>query len=634
MEPNSPGLPGRLSASAILTLAASVGLIAGLLEAPALFFLQKGPFAGETINTFFVPRAILYVAPVFDLVFFVVIAFLTLGICRLVGLKYPDPPVIFILIFLLVFDWLSLALDRVMDPLVVVILSAGLSATLVRDCRRHSGRLVQLSQRVLPILAIALVVVGCTVELRRLRVREDNVADWPQPPRGAPNVLVVVMDTVRADHLSALGYARQTSPNLDRLATRGVLFENAISTSSWTLPAHASMLTGRYPFEHGAELLSYDGRYPTLAEEFRKRGYRTGAFSANTFFFIPQNGFGTGFLYFEGLFSSPSDALIRPFYGRQLVSLYEGASRRDLPGRKGADQINGDFLGWLRRDGTRPFFAVLNYFDAHAPYLPPAPFRNRFAARPDPGGVLNYVGDRETLETPEDIRDETDAYDGAIAFEDDQIGRLLASLGRMGLDDNTLVIVVSDHGEFLGEHGLFMHRNALFLEGIRVPMLILWPGHLPAGVRVSAPVTIAALPATLMDLLPRPGQTMFPGNSLASHWNGAAPEEEPAFVLSELVSRDANGPDGMRQRTESLLTSRWHFLFTGGQPPQLFDWLTDPHELHDLAGSPQGRQITSRMVSCVSDHRSSIRSSDCGLSTAEWANLQQSFPASAPVGTP
>src|SRR5271170_2477962 len=119
MELNRSAPVDRFSVGVILTLAASVGLIAGLLEAPALFFLQKGPFAGETINTFFVPRAILYVAPVFDLVFFVVIAFLTLGVCRLVRLKYPDPPVIFILIFLLVFDWLSIALDRVLDPLVI-----------------------------------------------------------------------------------------------------------------------------------------------------------------------------------------------------------------------------------------------------------------------------------------------------------------------------------------------------------------------------------------------------------------------------------------------------------------------------------------------------------------------------------
>jgi len=634
MELNRSAPVDRFSVGVILTLAASAGLIAGLLEGPALFFLQKGPFAGETINAFFVPRSIFWVSPLADLVLFVVIALLTYGACRLARLSNPNQPVLFIMIFLVVFDWLSIALDRVLDPLVIVILSAGVSAALVRSCVKDAWRLARFSRRALPALVIAVLIVASGVYVRRFFVRQGNLADWPQPPRGAPNVLIVVMDTVRADHLSVLGYPRNTSPNLSRIAAEGVLFENAISTSSWTLPAHASLLTGRYPFEHGAELLFYDGRYPTLAEEFRRRGYRTSAFSANTFFFIPQNGFGAGFLYFEGLFTSPSDALIRPFYGRQFVSLYEEASLRDLPGRTRADQINGDFLSWLHQDRSRPFFAVLNYFDAHAPYLPPDPYRNRFAARPDPGGILNYVADREHLDNPEDTRDETDAYDGAIAFEDEQIGRLLASLRNLHLDDNTLVVVVADHGEFFGEHGLYMHRNALFLEGIRVPMLILWPGHLPGGVRVSAPVSIASLPATLMELMPRPGQTAFPGVSLSAHWKQAASDDGDPFILSELLSRNPSAPGGVRQRTESLLTSRWHFLFTGDQEPQLFDWRADPREQHDLSKSPQGRQITAQMMSCLSDHISLIRTPDCGLSTAESADLRETSPPSDSTNAP
>ena len=632
MAESHTGQADRLSSGAIFTLAASAGLLAGLVEGPSLFFLQKGPLAGETINAFFVPRAILYVSPLVDVVLFVVIAFLTLGICRLARLAAPDPPMLFIILFLLVFDWLSIALDRVLDPLVIVILSAGASAALARGLGSRKPKLVIASRRALPALAIAVALVAGGVHVRRLLVQRANVAELPEARRGAPNVLLIVMDTVRADHLSTLGYARPTSPHLDQVAAQGVLFENAISTSSWTLPALASLLTGRYPFEHGAELLSYDGRYPTLAEEFHKRGYRTSAFSANTFFFVPQSGFGKGFLYFEGLFASPSDALIRPFYGRQLVSLYEEASLRDLPGRSRADEINGDFLRWLRADASRPFFAVLNYFDAHAPYLPPKAYRNRFAVRPDPGGILNYVADREKLDNPEDTRDETDAYDGAIAFEDAQIGVLLSALRGLHLADNTIVVVAADHGEFFGEHGLFMHRNALFLEGIRVPIFILWPGHVPAGVRVATPVTITSLPATLMELLPRPGQTVFPGTSLAALWDPGAPQPDSAFLLSELLARNPTAA-GVRERLESLFTSRYHFLASGGGA-QLFDWRADPREQHDLAGSPEGRRITARMMSCLSANLAAIRAADCGLPRTATSDLHESFPAAETADTP
>jgi arylsulfatase A-like enzyme len=631
MAQSHSGPVERLRSADIFTLAASFGLLAGLLEGGGLFFLQKGPWAGETINTFFVPRAILYVSPLTDLALFVAIAFLTAAIFRLTRLPSRDLTLFFVVMFLLVFDWLSLALDRVLDPAIIVILSAGVSAALARGCRIHAARIVQFSRRSLPVLAIAVVLLVCGVEFRRMRVREGAVADWPQPPKGAPNVLIIVMDTVRADHLSALGYERNTSPNLDRLAAQGVLFENAFSTSSWTLPAHASLLTGRFPFEHGAEVMAYDGRYPTLAEEFRRRGYRTGAFSANTFFFIPQNGFGTGFLHFEGLFSTLTDALIRPFYGRQLVSLYAEASYSDLPGRRPADQINSDFLRWLPQDGARPFFVVLNYFDAHAPYLPPAPFRSRFSSKPDPGGILNYIADREKLDRPDDTRDERDAYDGAIAFEDAEIGALLVSLRDLHLSDNTMVVILADHGEFFGEHGLFMHRNALYLEGIRVPLFLLWPGHLPAGVRITTPVSIASLPATFMQLLPRPGQTEFPGPSLAALWNGNAPDAESPFILSELVSRAPSASGGAPPRTESLLTSQWHFLFTRGQQPQLFDWRADPREQRNLAQSSEGRQVTARMLSCINDHLSLIRRPDCGLSAIPSPELATGFAAAEPA---
>ena len=609
----------------ILVLAATFGLFTGLLEGAGLLFLQKGPLARETLNIFFVPSGILYVSPLTDLVLCVAVAFLTIGIFRLARPSLQDRALFFILIFFLVFDLFAQGFDRVLDPRVIVILSAGVSAALERGCRKHTEQIVRIAWRSLPALAIAVVLLMSGVQVRQLGAEQRALAGLPPAPRGAANVLIVVMDTVRADHISALGYPRATTPNLDRLASQGVLFENAFSTSSWTLPAHASLLTGRYPFEHGAEVLDYDGRYPTLPQAFEARGYRTGAFSANTYCFARGNGFGPGFLHFDGVFTSLADAISRTLYGRLLFILQEDTTHDNLPGRKSAVEINSHFLHWLQQDPTRPFFAVLNYFDAHSPYLPPAPFRSRFSTKPNPGGILNPWGIRESLDRPEDVRDETDAYDGGIAFEDEQFSRLIASLRNLHSYDNMIVVVLADHGEFFGEHGLFQHGNALFLEGIHVPLLMLWPGHLPAGVRVRAPVSIASLPATLMELVPGQDRIHFPGDSLARLWSGSSAAEESPLILSELVSRISPGFGKSRPRSESLLTSRWHLIYSQGEQPQLFDWRADPREQRSLDQSAEGRPIAAWMLNCLNDHRSLIRQPDCGLSAAQPPELAGSF---------
>jgi arylsulfatase A-like enzyme len=616
-----PSRPLRLAD--VLILATSYALLCGLGEGAGLFFLQKGPIAGGTINIFLVPRGILYVSPLADLLVFVIVALLWAGISRIKRVSAPERVLLFLLNFMLVFDWLSLVLDRVLDPPYNAILCAGISAALTRVCTRQTARILTTARRALPALATAVVLAMCGVWLVHYRAKQAAAAGLPAAPVGAPNVLVVVMDTVRADHLSAFGYQRPTTPNLDRLAAQGVLFENAFSTSSWTLPAHASLLTGRFPFEHGAEVHAYDGRYPTLSEAFEARGYRTAAFSANTYYFSQPNGFGPGFQYFDGMFTRFGDVLSRPLYGRMLVMLYEENFHADLPGRKRAAEINGDFFHWLDADSTRPFFAVLNLFDAHAPYLPPAPFRDRFSVRPDPGGILNPWGDRQKLSRPEDTRDERDAYDGGIAYEDAQIGSLVKTLAARGLAENTLLVIVSDHGEFFGEHGLYMHQNALFLQGIHVPMLFRWPGHVPPGVRVANPVSIADVAATLTAMVPARRGPHFPGRSLSRFWEGSDAGDDGLYVLSELVARKPP-PAGVSPRSESLLSARWHLLFTRGRDPQLFDWRSDPEEEHNLAASAEGRRVAAQMLSCVEDHLGAIRQPECGISARQPGGSEDS----------
>lgn len=613
----------------IFAVAASFGLLTGLVEGAGLLILQKSRWAGRTIDIFFVPPGILYVSPCVDLFLFVAAAFALAGITRLSRRLPPNQPLFFLLLFLMLFDWLMLALSWVIHPFGIAMLAAGLSAVGARVCLKRGERILQGARRALLVMGSGVALLAAVMPARNLYLERAAAASLPAGAGDQPNVLIVVMDTVRADHVSAYGYARPTTPNLDRLAREGVLFEQAYSTSSWTLPAHASLLTGRFPFEHGAERHDYDGRYTTLAEALRRRGYRTGAFSANTFYFTRQNGFGNGFIHFDDLFTSLPDVLSRPFYGRELVRLYQQAGRNDLPGRKRAEEINARFLSWRQENQRMPFFAVLNYFDAHAPYLPPAPFRGRFSSQPDPGGILNYVANRLRLQRLEDVRDENDAYDGAIDYEDDQVGRLMGALQRLQLSQNTLVLLLSDHGEFFGEHNLFMHQNALFLEGIHVPLLAYWPGHVRAGVRVKTPVSLAWVPATIMELMPDQGRGEFPGPSLVSLWGEQQVTPPTRFILSEFVPVISSRWTGDSRRVVSLLTSRWHFLLTRGKQPLLFDWLTDPGEKNDLTQTSEGQRIVTIMRACINTKFSQIREPNCGLSIAQAGELTERIPTNA-----
>jgi len=624
----------RPKLSALFFLFASFGLISGFVEGSALYFLQAGRWSGETINYLLVPRRIVYVSPLVDLFFFVVMGLLAAGICRAGRGRVSGKLILFLLFMLAVFDWLSIALDRLMDAPYIAILSAGIAMALMRSFWKHRERLAGLARRSFWVLAPLLVVLVVSLEMSRDAAEVNAAAELGRAPQAAPNVLMIVLDTVRADHVSALGYSRPTTPNLDRLAAQGVLFEHAISTSSWTLPAHASLLTGRFPFEHGAEVKTYDGRYTTLPEAFEARGYRTGAFSANTFYFATTNGFGAGFLRFDGVFSNFMDVLVRTLYGRSLMMLYEFAPHSNIPGRKHADVENGRFLDWLSRDSSRPFFAVLNYFDAHAPYLPPRSFRLKFANGSDVGGILNGWADREKLKHPEEIRAEEAAYDGGIAYEDDRIGQLMQSLKERGLSDNLLLIVVADHGEFFGEHGYFLHKNVLYLPGIRVPLVMSWPGHLPAGVRVSEPVSITRLPATILSLVPGRNTVEFPGASLEPLWTGAKQTAGEPLILSEIVADRPPPEGGPPKRTESLLNSRWHFIYTRGKNPQLYDWTKDPQEAANLAETEEGRAVVAGMMRCMQDHFALIRQPDCGLPAAELNPPASVPPTPRPAASP
>lgn len=325
------------------------------------------------------------------------------------------------------------------------------------------------------------------------------------PPPSPPSILLVTLDTTRVDHLSCYGYERDTSPNLDALAAESVRFTRAWSTSSWTLPAHASLFTGLYPSSHGVQfdagsqsgaspvlrLPRLDERFETLAERLAARGYQTAAFVGGPWL---ERTFGLlqGFQHVDDELPDLSTA------GRPAGDLTERA------------------LAWLASaDAGRPIFLFVNYFDPHDPYEPPPGFDLYPAARM----AIPRNWTRRVLsgwEPPPRIRKALrDRYDGEIRAMDHQLGRLLAAVRDRPDGDRTLVIVTADHGESFGEDGFWLHNGSLGEETVRVPLVVRYPDGRDAGRVRDDPVQIVdvvpLIAAELGEPLPDGVQGVVPG---------------------------------------------------------------------------------------------------------------------------
>ncbi len=281
-------------------------------------------------------------------------------------------------------------------------------------------------------------------------------------PVARPDVLLVTIDTLRADRVGAYGYAAAETPALDRLAREGVLVEEAVVQIPQTRPSHASIFTGRHPFEHGIrDNLSapLSAKIPTLATLLRGAGYDTAAF-IGAYPVARPSGLDQGFDVFDD-----------PF----------GAGERGTTGEARSERRGGEVvdhaLGWLAEPRRARFFLWVHLYDPHAPYEPPPPFRQRFARRP---------------------------YDGEVAYADAQVARLLAWLDRSERRTNTLVVATSDHGEGLGDHGESEHMLLVYDSTLRVPLFLRWAGRLPAGARVKGQFRSVDLLPTLLDLLGLP----------------------------------------------------------------------------------------------------------------------------------
>ncbi len=448
----------------------------------------------------------------------------------------------------------------------------------------------------------------------RQAVRESAaMAGLPAPPANARNVVLIVWDTVSAYNLGPHGYPRDTAPNLSLWARRGVRYSRALAPAPWTYPSHSCFFTGRWPYQLNSQWkFTFDAPDPTLAEYLAARGYQTAGFAANTEYCSYESGLDRGFIHFEDYPLTLRSFLSRPAAGSWLLE--NVLDRGDPYARKwlrvqsrDARGTNDAFLDWLRRRRRdRPFFAFLNHFDAHNPYVPPSGFAGRFGIAPRTPEDFRFL--REFLQSDHygkmmrasaserDVLMARDCYDDCIAFLDEQLGRLLRELASEGLLDNTVVIITADHGEAWGEHGLFSHRNSVYLDEVAVPLLILCPGA-PSGRVVSVPVTLRDLPATVVDVLGLSAGSPFPGRSLAAYWNsapGSAPAETTP-ALSELVRSAAFRPLAGRGLSlegfqMSLVALGRHYIRDSRGGEQLYDLDRDPFERRNVIDSPEGQQ--------------------------------------------
>lgn len=307
----------------------------------------------------------------------------------------------------------------------------------------------------------------------------------PAPRR--PNVLIYVIDTLRADGLASYGNPLASTPNLDALAGQGVLFEHAYANASWTRASVATLLTGLLPWHHGAE--SRDDRLPelarTLAEVFAEQGYATALVSAN-----PNVGrvfgFHQAFDALSELFARSKPGLVQ---GRELVTP--------------SDVVTRDAVAWLR-GAPRPFFLVVLAIDPHFPYRPPPrhdPARQHATSGPAASTQDGEVG--TATRTPESERRARELYQGEVAFNDESFGALVAAMQELGIWDDTLVVVTADHGEEFWEYGLGGHGKTLSEEVLRVPLIIRDPQNaaLPPGTRVDRRISLVDLVPTLLGLV-------------------------------------------------------------------------------------------------------------------------------------
>jgi arylsulfatase A-like enzyme len=386
------------------------------------------------------------------------------------------------------------------------------------------------------------------------------------------NVLVVTIDTLRADHCSVYGYERRTTPGLERIAAEGALFRSVYAPTAVTGPTHSTLFTSLHPRVHGVVKngLSLAQERPTMAELLKEDGYQTAGI-VSSFVVSSRFGYGRGFERFDDDFSDSEGT----FGGRN----WEGFKITGAFDRR-ADETTDRALEWVRgRDVVRPFFLWVHYFDPHKPYVPPEPYDELFDAGEDP-----------------DPRATDDLlYDGEIAFTDREMERLLAGLADLPGGENTLLVVTADHGEGLMDHGWPGHGPLVYEEDVRVPLIMRWEGRIRPGTVMAQPMGVIDILPTILDLIDRPRSELFLQGISAIPWLTGDANEPPSRPIH--LERRLYESETVTQRIASSSKERTSMNIKGEKfgirigPWKYIEALEEgTRELYDLDQDPRERR--------------------------------------------
>jgi len=400
-------------------------------------------------------------------------------------------------------------------------------------------------------------------------------------PSAAPNVILISLDSLRADHVGCYGYDRETTPQLDQLAAKGAHFQNVVAETSWTLPAHATMFTGVPSAVHGVTADQRLGNeHPTLARVLSRHGYRTRGLWSGPYLhpvFRLDRGFSPG--DYEGVIATSYDQLPTDLGAKQFSKLRDETNRDSHKGAT-SPRVVSRAIEFLEDPGPKPFFLFLHLFDIHYDFEPPEEIWRQFDA--------DYEGDLEATNFLKNKRinrsmeaSELDhvlaLYDGEIFFTDQHLGRLFEAVDRLGLGDNTLIMVTADHGDEFFEHQKKGHRKTLFDEVIAVPLIAAGAGVTVTGAGLPDLVHHMDIMPTILEMLGIPCPEAVMGRSFAPLLKGHAMDRER--LLPALLVRSPN------ERLASIRADAWKAVWDIGPDDsvfQIYDLEDDPGEQNPL----------------------------------------------------
>ena len=383
------------------------------------------------------------------------------------------------------------------------------------------------------------------------------------------NVVLITIDTLRADHVGCYGYKRDTTPNIDKFAGESVVFKNAFTPMPTTLPAHSSIMTSMYPFEHGVRANGWklDSGMTTLAEVLKARRYTTAAFTS-------VSGIGKK----QGLAQ-----------GFDVLDEEKDFGKGTKKNERLAEHTTSIVIDWLKsqREDNNPYFLWVHYWDPHSDYNPPEPFRSMFPASRETKEVdgttdsLIDILNKRITPLPADVEYLVSLYDGEIRYTDAHVGRLLEYLESR---DDTLIILVADHGESFGENDSWGHAYRLYEENIRIPFIIRPPGGAGAGAVIESQAELTDIMPTILDYLSIRANHEFSGRSLRPVIEAKKVAPGHGLIERQYVSEEFSKKFNVER--EILLGIRrwpWKFLMNGAGDVELYDLSVDPGEHNNIA---------------------------------------------------